>query len=232
MSVHIEAKKGDIAPSVLMPGDSMRAKWIAETFLDNCICYNKVRGMLGYTGTFKGKTVSVQGGGMGIPSTMIYCHELIKEYGVKSIIRVGSAGAYQDDLDLGSLVLAMAASTHSSFNASQFQNASFAPTANFQLFMKAVRYAEEQGVPITAGNVLSSDTFYNDNVEAYKRWAAYGVLCVEMETAAIYTMAAKFGIEALSLLTISDSLVTGERMDHKARESSFVQMAEMALDIV
>lgn len=232
MSVHIEAKKGDIAPAVLMPGDPMRAKWIAETFLDNWVCYNRVRGMLGFTGTFNGKTVSVQGGGMGIPSTMIYCHELINEYGVKRIIRVGSAGAYQGNLELGSLVLAMAASTDSSFNAAHFQNASFAPTANFKLFMKAVRYAHEKKIDISAGNVLSSDTFYNGNPEAYKRWADFGVLCVEMETAAIYTMAAKFGIEALSILTISDSLVNGKRMGHKARESSFVQMTEMALTVV
>ncbi len=232
MAIHINAKKGDIAPSVLLPGDPLRAKWIAETFLEEVTCYNQVRGMLGYTGNYKGKRISVQGGGMGIPSTMIYCHELVAEYGVQQIIRVGSAGSYQKDVRLGDLVLALSASTDSAINASRFQNAHYAPTASFELLMKAVDHAKKQSIAIKAGNILSSDVFYDDDSEYYKQWANYGVLCVEMESAGIYTLAAKHGIEALSILTISDSLVTREQLSHEARESSFTTMAEMALAIV
>ncbi|UJH67445.1 purine-nucleoside phosphorylase [Allomuricauda sp. SCSIO 65647] len=232
MAIHINAKKGDIAPSVLLPGDPLRAKWIAETFLKDVTCYNQVRGMLGYTGDYKGKRISVQGGGMGIPSTMIYCHELVAEYGVQQIIRVGSAGSYQKDVRLGDIVLALSASTDSAINASLFQSAHYAPTASFELLMKAVDHAKKQSIEIKAGNILSSDIFYDDDSEYYKQWANYGVLCVEMESAGIYTLAAKHGIEALSILTISDSLVTREQLSHEARESSFTAMAEMALAIV
>ncbi|BFP43344.1 purine-nucleoside phosphorylase [Flavobacteriaceae bacterium GF1] len=232
MSVHLEAKDGEIAPTVLLPGDPLRAKWIAETFLEEVFCYNQVRGMLGYTGTYEGKKVSVQGGGMGIPSTLVYCNELIKEYGVKQIIRVGSAGSYQVDVQLNDIVVAMAASTDSNVNASRFPHANYAPTASFELFQKAIRYATEWNIPIKAGNILSSDIFYDDNPDYYKKWADYGVLCVEMETAGIYTLAAKYGIEALTLLTISDSLVTKEQLSHKEREVSFRTMVEMALSLL
>jgi len=203
MSVHIEAKKGDIAETVLMPGDPLRAKWIAETFLENAFCYNKVRGMLGYTGTYKGKRVSVQGSGMGIPSAMIYYHELINEYGVKNIIRVGSAGSFQKDIKIRDIVLAMAASTTSGINNSRFINADYSPTANFDLLLKASLYARKKGIPIKAGNVLSADEFYEDDREAYKLWAKYGVLCVEMEASGLYTIAAKYNVKALAILTIS-----------------------------
>lgn len=232
MSVHIGARVGEIAETVLLPGDPLRAKWIAETFLDDVSCYNQVRGMLGFTGTYKGKRVSVQGGGMGIPSNLIYTHELINDYGVKQIIRVGSAGSYQKEVKLNDLVVALAASTDSSFNANRFPNATFAPTVSFGLLQKALRYAAEHKIDLKAGNVLSSDTFYDDNLEHYKQWADYGVLCVEMETAGLYTLAAKFGIDALALLTISDSLVTHERLDHDERESSFNRMIEMALSVL
>ncbi len=231
MSVHIEAKKGDIADTVLMPGDPLRAKWIAETFLENAFCYNEVRGMLGYTGTYKGKRVSVQGSGMGIPSAMIYYHELINDYGAKNIIRVGSAGSYQKDIKVRDIVLAMAASTTSGINNSRFINADYSPTASFDLLLEASLYARKKGIQIKAGNVLSADEFYEDDPEAYKLWAKYGVLCVEMEASGLYTIAAKHNIRALAILTISDSLVTGEHSSSIERETSFNEMVEIALNI-
>ena len=229
MSVHIQAKKGEIAENVLLPGDPLRAKWIAENFLENAVCYNEVRGMLGYTGTYKGRKVSVQATGMGIPSALIYSTELIKEYGVKKLIRVGSAGSYQKDLKVNDVVLAMAASSNSSFNKARFQHADFAPTANFQLFMNAVKFASENNIPFRAGNVLSSDVFYEESEQTYKKWADYGILCVEMESAGLYTVAARYNVQALSVLTISDSLVTGEHLPAKDREQSFSRMVDLAL---
>jgi purine-nucleoside phosphorylase len=215
MSIHIEAKKGEIAETVLLPGDPMRAKWISETFLEDAICYNDVRGMLGFTGFYKGKRVSVQGTGMGIPSALIYCHELINEYGVKNLIR--------------DIVIAMAASSTSGINNSRFINADYSPTANFELFMKASLYSKDNNIPIKAGNVLSADQFYEDNFDSYKKWADFGVLCVEMETAGLYTIAAKFNVKALSILTVSDSLVTKEKATAEERESTFQTMIEIAL---
>lgn len=229
MSVHIEAKKGEIAETVLLPGDPMRAKWIAETFLENSFCYNDVRGMLGYTGTYNGKHVSVQGTGIGIPSALIYCHELINDYGVKNLIRVGSAGSYQKNVKIRDIVLAMAASSTSGINNSRFLNSDYSPTANFELFMKAALYAKENKIAIKAGNVLSADEFYEDDFDSYKKWAKFGVLCVEMEAAGLYTIAAKFNINALAILTISDSLVTKERTTANERESTFNKMVEIAL---
>ncbi len=229
MSTHINAKLGDIAETVLLPGDPMRAKWIAETFFKNPICYNDIRGMYGYTGTYKGKRISVQGTGMGIPSALIYCHELINDYGVKNLIRVGSAGSYQKEVTIRDIVIAMSASSTSGINNSRFINADFAPTANFELFMKAATYAKNNNIPIKAGNILSSDEFYEDDFNNYKKWAEFGVLCVEMETAGLYTIAAKHNVNALAILTISDSLVTGESTSSKERERSFNTMIEIAL---
>ena len=229
MSIHIEAKKGEIAETVLLPGDPLRAKWIAETFLEDSFCYNDVRGMLGFTGTFNSKKVSVQGTGMGMPSAMIYTHELIKNYGVEKMIRVGSAGAFQPDLKLMDIVIAMSASTNSSMNKNLFKGADFAPTANFELFMNAVKYSQENDIDFRAGNVLSSDIFYDDDPEYYQKWANYGVLCAEMETAGIYTLAAKFGVKALSILTISDSLVSGDEIASEIREQKLAQMVKIAL---
>jgi purine-nucleoside phosphorylase len=229
MSIHIEAKKGDIAPTVLLPGDPMRAKWIAETFLENPVCYNEVRGMLGYTGTYKGLPVSVQGTGMGIPSTLIYSHELINEYGVQNLIRVGSAGSYHKNVGIRDIVIAMAASSTSGVNNLRFQMANYAPTADFDLFMKACSKAQELDIAVKAGNILSADEFYDDDKDSYKKWADYGVLCVEMETAGLYTIAAKHGVHALSILTISDSLVTGERTTSEERETTFKRMIQIAL---
>lgn len=229
MSIHIGAKKGDIAETVLLPGDPLRAKWIAETFLEDVICYNEVRGMLGYTGTYKGKRVSVQGTGMGIPSALIYANELITQFGVQNLIRVGSAGSYQKEVKIRDIILAMAGSTTSGINAQRFHGASYAPTANFELFKKAISEAESRDIPIKAGNVLSSDEFYTDNFNDYKHWAEFGVLCVEMETAGIYTAAAKHNVNALSILTISDSLVTGEKTTAEEREQTFKEMVYIAL---
>ena len=231
MSVHIEAKKGEIAETVLLPGDPMRAKWIAETFLEDSFQYNDVRGMLGFTGTYKGKKISIQGTGMGIPSTLIYCHELINEYGVKNLIRVGSAGSYQKEVKIRDIVLAMATSTNSGLNTIRFSGADFAPTASFKLLQKAIEVAKEKNIPIKAGGVLSSDEFYADDFESYKKWADYGVLCVEMETSGLYTVAAKHNVNALSILTISDSLVTKERTTSEEREHTFKEMIEIALEL-
>ena len=231
MSVHIEANKEDIAETVLLPGDPMRAKWIAETFFENPICYNDVRGMLGFTGTYKDKRISVQGTGMGIPSTLIYTHELINEYGVKNLIRVGSAGSYQKEVKIRDIVIAMAASTNSGLNTIRFNGADFAPTASFSLFQKAIEVAKEKNIPIKAGGILSSDEFYADDFDSYKKWADYGVLCVEMETSGLYTVAAKHNINALSILTISDSLVTKEKTSADEREQTFKEMVEIALEL-
>ncbi|MEM8506499.1 MAG: purine-nucleoside phosphorylase [Bacteroidota bacterium] len=231
MSIHLAAKKEEIAPSILLPGDPLRAQWIANTFLEDVVCYNKVRGMLGYTGHYNGKPISVQGSGMGIPSILIYCHELITEYDVKKIIRVGTAGSYQPDVVLRDIVVAMSASTDSNFNANRFPNATFAPTASFELFHRAIQYAETNDISVKAGNILSTDIFYDDHPDYYKKWAAYGVLCAEMETAGIYTLAAKHGIEALTLLTISDSLVTKKELSQHEREESLREMVTLALSL-
>ena len=229
MSLHIEAEKGAVAETVLLPGDPLRAKWIAETFFENPVLYNDVRGMLGYTGTYKGKRVSVQGTGMGIPSALIYCNELITNYGVKNLIRVGSAGSYQEDVKLYDIVIAMSASTTSGINNNRFVNSDYSPTADFELFLKAVDYARENNIDIKAGNVLSSDEFYEDDYDSYEKWADYGVLCVEMEAAGIYTIAAKHNVKALTILTISDSLITKEKTTSEERESTFSSMVEIAL---
>lgn len=231
MSVHIGAIKGDIAETILLPGDPLRAKWIAETFFENPVCFNEVRGMYGYTGTYKGKKVSTMGSGMGIPSISIYANELIKDFGVKNLIRVGSAGSYQKHVKIRDVVLAMAASSTSGVNELRFGGADYAPTADFGLFLKAVKSAEAKNIPIHAGNVLSSDEFYEDNIESYKKWSKFGVLCVEMEAAGLYTVAAKHNVNALAILTISDSLVTGEKTTSKERETTFRQMIEIALEL-
>ncbi|MDP5106262.1 MAG: purine-nucleoside phosphorylase [Polaribacter sp.] len=231
MSVHIAAKKGEIAETVLLPGDPLRAKWIADTFLKDVFQYNDVRGMFGFTGTYNGEKISVQGTGMGIPSTLIYATELITEYGVKNLIRVGSAGSYQKDVKIRDIVLAMAASTNSGLNTIRFNGADFAPTASFKLFQKAIEVAKEKNIIVKAGGILSSDEFYADDFDSYKKWADYGVLCVEMETSGLYTVAAKHNVNALSILTISDSLVTKERTTSEEREQTFKEMIEIALEL-
>lgn len=231
MSIHIGAKDNAIAKTVLLPGDPLRAKFIADTFLDNVVCYNEVRGMYGFTGNYKGKPVSVQGTGMGVPSISIYTNELIQSYGVKNLIRVGTCGSIQEDVKVRDVILAMSACTDSSINKLRFNGMDFAPTANFELLKKAYDYGIEKSLNMKAGSVLTSDTFYQDEQDAWKRWARFGVLAIEMETAALYTLAAKFGVKALSILTVSDSIVTGEETSAKERQETFTKMIEVALEL-
>ena len=230
MSVHIAAKNGEIADTVLLPGDPKRAKWIAENFLENAVCYTDIRGMLGFTGAYKGKRISVQGTGMGIPSMSIYITELMKDYGVKTLIRVGSAGSYQEEVKIRDIVVALSTSTDSNINNRRFKGASFAPTVNFDLLSKVLKTAEEKNIKIKAGNILTSDEFYNDDPNYFKKWAEFGVLAVEMETAALYTLASKYKAKALSILTISDSLVSPEITSSEEREKTFNEMIELALE--
>ena len=230
MSVHIAAKNGEIADTILLPGDPKRAKWIAENFLENAVCYTDIRGMLGFTGTYKGKRISVQGTGMGIPSMSIYITELMKDYGVKTLIRVGSAGSYQENVKIRDIVVALSTSTDSNINNRRFKGASFAPTVNFDLLSKVLKTAEEKNIKIKAGNILTSDEFYNDDPSYFKKWAEFGVLAVEMETAALYTLASKYKAKALSILTISDSLVSPEITSSEEREKTFNEMIELALE--
>ena len=227
---HIGANKGDIAQTILLPGDPLRAKYIAETFLEDAVQYNNVRGMLGFTGTYKGKKISVQGTGMGVPSIGIYLHELISEFGVKNLIRVGTAGSYQKDVNIRDVVLAMSASTDSSINRLRFNGADYAPTANAEMLFKAYEIAKQKGLNVKAGNVFTSDTFYGDDPNAWKKWAKFGVLCVEMETAQLYTTAAKLGANALTILTISDSFITHEVTSAEERQTTFNDMIKVALE--
>jgi len=230
MSIHIAAKQGDIANTILLPGDPLRAKFVAETFLENIVCYNEVRGMFGFTGTYKGKRVSVQGTGMGIPSISIYANELITEYGVQNLIRIGTCGAMQEDIHLKDVILAMSASTDSSMNKIRFNNMDFAPTASFSLLLRAYNNAVKADIPVKVGNIFSTDTFYGDNPEDWKHWAEFGVLAVEMEAAALYTLAAKYKVNALAILTVSDSLITHELSTAEERQKTFRKMIEIALE--
>jgi purine-nucleoside phosphorylase len=234
MSLHIEAGPGQIAPAVLLPGDPLRARFIAETFLEKAVCYNQVRGMLGFTGYYHGKRISVQGTGMGIPSIAIYVHELVSDYRVKNLIRVGSCGAIQPSIGILDVILAMSASTDSSFNKQRFSQMEFAPTASFKLLMKAWETAKKLNIKADIGNVLTSDIFYyEDNVPAdpLKIWKDYGVLAVEMETAALYTIAARYGVDALSILTVSDNIAHNLHITADQRETAFREMIEIALEI-
>jgi purine-nucleoside phosphorylase len=231
VSIHIGAKQGQIAPTILLPGDPLRAKYIAETMLEDVVCYNQVRGMLGYTGRYGDKSISVMGTGMGMPTLSIYVHELVTEYDVKTLIRVGTCGALQPHLKIGDVVLAMTASTDSHINKLRFGGMDFAPAASFDLLLKAYEAAAARGIRVYVGGIFSGDTFYSDDPEGWKKWAAYGVLVCEMETNGLYTLAAKFKVDALSVLTVSDSLVTGESSTAEQRERDFPQMAKIALEI-
>ncbi|MCP3740813.1 purine-nucleoside phosphorylase [Rossellomorea sp. BNER] len=229
MSVHINAKQNEIAESILLPGDPLRAQYIAETFLEDVTCYNEVRGMYGYTGTFNGKRVSVQGTGMGVPSISIYVNELIREYGVKNLIRVGTCGAIQKDVNVRDVIIAMTASTDSNMNRLTFPGLDFAPCADFDLLKKAYDACVEKGLHVRVGNVLTADIFYRDSMEPVKKLADYGVLAIEMETAALYSLAAKHGVNALSVLTVSDHIFTGEETTAEERQTTFNDMIIMAL---
>jgi purine-nucleoside phosphorylase len=236
VSTHIGARRGEIAPTVLMPGDPLRAKWIAETFLDDAKCYNEVRGMYGYTGSWRGDQVSVQGSGMGQPSLAIYANELFDEYDVRTIIRVGSCGALTPKLELRDLVIASGACTDSSMNRIAFEGLDYAPVADFGLLraaydastsVDATGAAGDQSVHV--GLIFSSDSFYAARPELIQRMVDYGVLAVEMEASALYTLAAKYDRRALAICTVSDHIVSGEQTSSQEREQTFGTMVEVAL---
>ena len=229
MSVHIEAKKSDIADTILLPGDPLRAQYIAENFLENVVCYNKVRNMLGFTGEDKGKRISVQGTGMGVPSISIYVNELMAEYDVQNLIRVGTCGAIQKDVKVRDVILAMSASTDSNINKRTFNGIDYAPTANFELLKNAYDTAVDRQLNVKVGNVFTADLFYDDQAE-HEKWAKYGMLAVEMEAAALYTLAAKYNRKALAVLTVSDHILTGEATSAEERQTTFNEMIEVALD--
>ncbi len=232
MSLHIGAKKGDIAETILIPGDPLRAKFVAENLLENARCYNEVRGMLGFTGTYHGKRVSIQGTGMGIPSTSIYVNELISEFGVKNILRVGTCGSIHRDLKLGEVILAMSASGDSNVNRIQFEGMDYAPTADFSLLQSAYEASRKLNVKVIVGRVFSTDTFYSKNPNRWDLWAEHGILGAEMESSVLYTLAAKFKVRALSILTVSDNIITGESTTAKEREQAFMDMMKIALEAV
>ena len=228
---HITAKEGDFARTVLMPGDPLRSKFIADNYLENAVLVNNTRGVQGYTGTYKGKRVSVMASGMGMPSIGIYSFELYHFYDVDQIIRIGSAGGISDKVKVRDLVIGMGASTNSNF-ASQYKlPGTFAPIADFGLLRKAVEIAEEKNIPVAVGNILSSDTFYTDDETANDQWKKMQILCVEMEAAALYMNAARAGKKALCMLTISDHLYTGEALSAEERQTSFHEMMEVALKL-
>jgi purine-nucleoside phosphorylase len=232
MSTHIQARQGEIAEHILLPGDPLRAKYIAETFLEDVTCYNQVRGMLGFTGTYRGKRVSVQGTGMGAPSISIYVNELIREYGVQNLVRVGTCGGIQKDVNVRDVIIAMTACTDSNMNRLTFPGFDFAPCASFDLLKKAHDAGMKKGLPVRVGNVLTADVFYRESMEPVKKLGEYGVLAVEMETTALYTLAAKYGVNALSILTVSDHIFTGEETSSEERQTTFNDMILMALEAI
>tara|TARA_R110000787_G_scaffold69288_8_gene154347 strand:+ start:563 stop:1267 length:705 start_codon:yes stop_codon:yes gene_type:complete len=229
-TAHIEANNGDFAKTVLMPGDPLRAKYIADNFLENVKCVTRVRNMFGYTGTYKGKPVSVMGSGMGIPSISIYATELYKDYGVESIIRIGSCGAVRDDIKVRDIIIAMSASTDSNVNRSRLSGCDFAATADFDLLHKVVTTAEKTGKDVRVGNVFTSDLFYTPQPEMFALMEKYGILAVEMEAAGLYGVAAEYGKKALTVLTVSDHIKTGEQTTADERETTFNGMMELTLD--
>lgn len=225
------SKQGIIAETVLMPGDPLRAKFIAETYLDNVVQFNDVRNMFGFTGTFKGKKLSIMGSGMGMPSIGIYSHELINFYEVKNIIRIGSCGAIQENVRIRDIIIGLSASTNSNYASQYDLPGSFAPTASWKLVKKAVEIAEGKGIETKVGNILSSDIFYDDDPTIWKKWSKMGVLAIEMEAAALYMNAARAGANALCILTVSDSLVSHEATTAEERQTSFTNMMEIALEL-
>lgn len=229
---HIEAKQGEFAKTVLMPGDPLRAKFIADNFLENVKCVTRVRNILGYTGTYKGKPISVMGSGMGIPSISIYATELYKDYGVESIIRIGSCGAVRDDVKIRDIIIGMGASTDSNVNRMRFNNVDFAALADFSLLKKVVDTAERLSQDVRVGNIFTADLFYTPQPEMFKTMEKYGVLAVEMEAAGLYGVAAEFGKKALTVLTVSDHIKTGEQTTADERETTFKDMMELTLEAI
>ena len=230
MTVHIGAKPGDIAETVLMPGDPYRAKWAAETFLDGAEMVNEVRGMLGFTGTWRGHRVTIQGSGMGMPSLSIYANELIRDYGAQTLIRIGSCGAMQDHVGIRDVILAMSATSVSTPSLGFFREVNFAPTADFGLLHKAFHAAESKGVKTHTGGIYSADVFYAERPDLDEAMERHGILAVEMEAAELYTLAARYGRRALAVLTVSDHLKTHEALPAADREKSFGDMVEIALE--
>lgn len=228
---HNRAKMGEIAPTVIMPGDPLRARFIAENYLEDAKCFNDVRGMLGFTGYYKGVRVSTMGHGMGMPSVGIYTYELYNFYGVENIIRVGSAGGIRDDVEIRDIVIAMGACTNSNYAHQYDLPGTFAPIASYSLLERAVNMARKKDLNIKVGNIFTSDTFYDDS-ESLGKWKKMGVLAVEMEAAALYMNAARAGKNALCICTISDLPFTGEACTSEERQTTFTQMIELALDIV
>lgn len=230
MTIHIGAKPGEIAETVLMPGDPYRAKWAAETFLDGAICINQVRGMLGFTGSWKGNRVTIQGSGMGMPSLSIYANELIRDYGARTLIRIGSCGGMQPQVRIRDVVLAMTATSVSTPSATIFRELNFAPSADWSLLSAAVAAAGKRAVGVHVGGIYSSDTFYDERPDLTAELTRHGILGVEMEAAELYILAARFGVRALALLTVSDHLQTHEALPSDQREKSFGDMVEIALE--
>lgn len=229
MTIHIGAEKGDIAPTVLMPGDPYRAKWAAETFLKDARCVNQVRGMLGFTGTWNGHPVTIQGSGMGMPSLSIYANELIRDYDVQTLIRIGSCGGMQSHVGIRDVILAMTASTLSSPSAGLFKELNFAPCADYGLLSAAHAAAKDKAVPTHVGGIYSSDVFYDERPDLNEQMMRHGILGVEMEAAELYNLAARYGRRALAVLTVSDHLITHEALPAEDRERSFGDMVEIAL---
>ncbi|MDB4111347.1 purine-nucleoside phosphorylase [Yoonia sp.] len=229
MTIHIGAEKGDIAPTVLMPGDPYRAKWAAETFLKDARCINEVRGMLGFTGTWNGHPVTIQGSGMGMPSLSIYANELIQDYDVQTLIRIGSCGGMQDHVGIRDVILAMTASTLSTPSRGIFKELNFAPCADYGLLSAAHDAAKAKGVPTHVGGIYSSDVFYDERPDLNEQMIRHGILGVEMEAAELYNLAARHGRRALAVLTVSDHLITHEALPAEDRERSFGDMVEIAL---
>ncbi|MGM8365172.1 purine-nucleoside phosphorylase [Virgibacillus sp. W0181] len=231
MSIHIGAEQGAIAETILLPGDPLRAKYIAENYLESVEQYNDVRGMYGFTGTYKGERISVQGSGMGVPSISIYVNELIQSYNVNKLIRVGTCGALKKEVNIRDVILAQGATTDSQVNRMIFSGIDYAPLADFKLLKTAYEIGMNKGKDIQVGNVFTSDTFYRDNGEQVNDLLAkYNVLAVEMETTALYTLAAKYNCKALSILTVSDHAVTGEATSAEERQTTFHEMMEIALE--
>ena len=230
MTIHIGAKTGEIAETVLLPGDPYRARWAAKAFLEKPKLVNEVRGMLGFTGTYKGNPVTIQGTGMGMPSLSIYVNELIKDYGASTLIRIGSCGGMQKNVKVRDVILAMSASTLSTPSSGIFKELNFAPTANWSLLRAAVAAAETKDVATHVGGIYSSDVFYDERPDLTEQLVRHGILGVEMEAAELYTLAARYGKRALAILTVSDHLITGEALPSQDRERSFGDMVEIALD--
>ncbi|CAO1660582.1 purine-nucleoside phosphorylase [Halomonas sp. MES3-P3E] len=229
---HINAEMGDFADTVLMPGDPLRAKYIADTYLENVRQVNDVRNMFGYTGTYKGREISVMGHGMGIPSVSIYAKELITDYGVKSLIRVGSCGAVRDDVNVRDVVIGMGASTDSKVNRMRFNDHDFAAIADFELTQHAVAAAKAKNVPVKVGNIFSADLFYNPQTDMAEMLKRYGIVGVEMEAAGLYGVAAEFGARAMTICTVSDHILKGDSLSSADRQTTFDDMMLIALDTV